>query len=189
MVTDYNFKSGMSLIFSTFPHLKPTENADFVLKVWHKAFNSLTDEQFVSAVSDFAINTKKLYPSDNWVAMVLDRFKPKVTETVGDIVELIMNVIGSVSFLYPNEQTQIALNNLKAKSPIAYAVGTRLGWREMATSENMDVLRGQIRAIAEQEVTRANETGSIAPSAKDVVEDGGELIPLIQRISKQKLLK
>lgn len=173
MISSNSFKKGIAVLLTAFPHLKPDdESKEYVLRFWKAAIdkNCATDEQFLDAISSFVLNTPKLYPTDNWLAMLIDRLKPKIRETVGDVTELILDVISSVSFIYPNEATDRKLMWLKEKSPITYAIGSRIGWREMAECTNLDVLRGQIRAIAEAEIDRTNETGQIAFSAKNVVE-------------------
>ena len=189
-LTDKAFKQGVATLLTVFPHLTPdAENREFVMKFWKRAFEQVaqSEQQFIDAVNSFVLNTTKLYPSDNWLAMLLNNMKPKIKETAGDVVELIFDVLRSVSFSYPNIKTVEKMEWLKSKSPIAYAVGNRLGWKQMAVSENYDVLRGQIRTLAEAEIARANQNGYIASTAEDVVEDKN-LIPLISSISDKKLL-
>ena len=173
MISSNSFKKGIAVLLATFPHLKPDEESqEYVLRFWKAAIdkNCATDEQFLDAVSSFVLNTPKLYPTDNWLAMLIDSLKPKVQETIGDITELIIDVISSVSFIYPSEETENKLQWLKEKSPISFAVGNRIGWRSMAECTNIDVLRGQIRSIAEAEIDRANKIGQITLSAKEFVQ-------------------
>lgn len=189
MITNNAFKEGVALLNTTF-RIMPDDDNDrkIALRLWRSTFDERfdTDGDFLSTVKQFILGTPKLYPGDNWLAILLERAKPKVKETVGDVVELILDVLGSVSFLYPDEDTKAKLNWLKSKSPVAYAIGTRLGWSEMARSSNTDVLRGQIRAIADEEIKRINATGAVAMSAKDVVLNGGA-IPLKQILQNSAL--
>lgn len=189
MITNNAFKEGVALLNTTF-RIMPDDDDDrkIALRLWRSTFDERfdTDGDFLSTVKQFILGTPKLYPGDNWLAILLEKAKPKVKETVGDVVELILDVLGSVSFLYPDDDTKAKLNWLKSKSPVAYAIGTRLGWSEMARSSNTDVLRGQIRAIADEEIKRINATGAVAMSAKDVVSNGG-VIPLKQILRNSAL--
>lgn len=173
MISSNSFKKGIAVLLAAFPHLKPDdESKEYVLRFWKAAIdkNCATDEQFLDAIGRFVLETPKLYPTDNWLAMLIDSLKPKIQETIGDVTELIIDVISSVSFVYPSEETENKLQWLKEKSPISYAVGNRLGWRSMAECSDLGVLRGQIRAIAEAEIERANKIGQITLSAKEFVQ-------------------
>lgn len=173
MISSNSFKKGIAVLLATFPHLKPDEESqEYVLRFWKAAIdkNCDSDDQFQDAIGRFVLETPKLYPTDNWLAMLIDKLKPKIQETIGDITELIIDVISSVSFIYPNEATENKLQWLKEKSPISYAVGNRLGWRSMSECSDLGVLRGQIRAIAEAEIERANRIGQITLSAREFVQ-------------------
>lgn len=196
MITDNAYKEGIAILSTTF-RIIPESDGDrkIVLRMWRSVFDERfeDDREFLLAVKRFVLNTPKLYPGDNWLAMFLELAKPKVKETVGDVINLIFDVINTVSFLYPNEATKNKLAWLESHSPIAYAIGNRIGWAEMAKSTNLDVLRGQIRAIADEEIRRANESGIIPKTASQAIGDERGAVSLKQIIQNtaiggQKLL-
>lgn len=179
-VTLDNFKKGLAVLWATFPSIKPNSDSEFILRVWLKAFSRLTDEQFLNGIQKFVFEIKKLYPSDNWIAILLDICKPKLRENANDVTRLIMDTISNYNY-YDPEGFRNSLNKLKKQSPIAYATGERLGWTDMVQTSNMEVLRGQIFRSAEMEIKRANETGIIQINAS-----GSEVVLLseIQELNK-----
>lgn len=162
------FRKGLAVLYSTHPQLEPRKEKEFVLKAWCAMFKDLTEKQFLDAVAKFVMEVPKLYPGDNWIAMVRQIAKPTLPETEGDCVELAFDAVRE--FGYMNEDK--AIQWLEAKSPLIAACVRRIGYREICMSEEPDVLRGQLRAIFKAEKERSKQFGGVVSTAKDFI--GGQ---------------
>lgn len=177
MISEKCFKECVACLFKTFRSIEndflkgSKDERNSALKLWHSALSSrLSDDQLRSGVHRMVLEVENLYPGTNWIAILCNYCKPKVAETPSDVCQMIMDVLSRVSFVYPSVETQKAVEDLKKKSPLAFAVAEKMGWKEMALADNSLVLRAQIRMCAESEIKRANEDGLIRISFNEVKE-------------------
>lgn len=186
MLTNDGFKKALALVFSVHKQLEPTENKDFVYRAWNRMLCDISDVALLDAAARFVTETPKIYPGDNFIAILRQFAAPILPETEGDAVELAFEAVRLFGYIREDD----AMTWLKAKSPLIAASVRRLGYQEMCKSEEPDVIRGQLRAIFKSEKERAKQAGGIVESAKDL--SGGlpaadKLLKLAQNIGKSNL--
>lgn len=177
MASSKAFSESMALLFLSFPNRKPQgkpEEIEAVLAIWERSFSGISDEALINAVTRFVMTTKKLFPDDNPMAMILSLAVPTNIETIGDCVEL-AEAAASRFGTYRGEE---AMAWIESKSPLIAASIRRLGFREFCLSENPDVVRGQLRAIYHEEKVRAEKIGGVVRSAVTDLENGK--LPLLE---------
>ncbi len=183
ILTETGFTNALAILYTTHPQLRPDKAVEkFILQVWFKLFQDLSDDVLINAVARFVIETPKLYPGDSWLAMVRQIAKPTLPETEGDCVELVLESVSRFGYMRESD----AMDWLQSRSPLIAACARRIGYQEICRSENSDVLRGQIRAIFKSEKERAIQAGGIMSSAEQL-ESGSlpeKLIPLVGRVGK-----
>lgn len=183
MLTSDGFKKALALVFSVHRQLEPAENKDFIYRAWHRMLCDIPDSMLFDAAARFVTETPKLYPGDNFIAILRQLATPTLPETEGDAVELAFEAVRLFGYIREDD----AMAWLKSKSPLIAASVRRLGYQEMCKSEESDVIRGQLRAIFKSEKDRAKQAGGIVESAKDL--SGGlpmadKLLRLTQNIGK-----
>ena len=186
MLTNDGFKKALALVFSVHKQLEPVENKDFIYRAWHRMLCDISDPALLGAAARFITETPKLYPGDNFIAILRQLAQPILPETEGDCVELAFEA--AQSFGYMREKD--AMDWLKSRSPLVAAAVRRVGFLEICRSEEPDVIRGQLRAIFKSEKERAKQAGGIVESAKDL--SGGlpvadKLLKLTQNIGNGNL--
>jgi hypothetical protein len=149
-------------------------------------FKDLEDKDFLNAISRFLLEKPKLYPGDNFIALIRQVARPTLTETEGDVIELAFQAARDFGYMREKD----ALDWLKKKSPLVAAAVRRFGYLDICKSENSDVIRGQLRAIFKAEKERSRQAGGIVESAahlKSGLPDSEKLIGLTEKIGKGKL--
>lgn len=182
MLTNDGFKKALAIILSVHPQLDPKESKEFVYKAWYRMFQDISDKALLDAASRFVMEYPKLFPGDNFVAIIRQIVKPMLSETEGDCIELTLESVSKFGYMREPE----AMSWLQNRSPLIAACVRRIGYQEICRSENSDVLRGQIRAIFKSERERAIQAGGIIASAEQL-ESGSlprKLIPLAERVGK-----
>lgn len=154
----------LSILFAAFPDRSPGGSSDdrkAIFGMWDAAFGDFTDAAFRATVTRFILETPKLFPGDNPIAMIRRMGKPDFIETTGDCVELLNEAVSE----FGSYRETAAMKWIEARSPLIAAAVKRFGFREYCMAENAEVARGQIRAIFEAEKLRAKELGGIVQSA------------------------
>jgi hypothetical protein len=161
LLSNDGFKKALAILFSAFRHLEPAENKDFIYKAWFRMLQDIPDCALLDAVTRFVTENKKLYPGDNFIAMLRELAIPTLQETEGDAIELAFEAVRKFGYMQEHE----ALQWLDSKSPLISAVVRRIGYRDICMSEEPDVVRGQIRAVFKSEKERAVRVGGVVESA------------------------
>lgn len=177
------FKQGLAVLFSVHPQLEPkhSHSKDLVYRAWFKMFADLEGNQFLNAVTKFVLETPKLYPGDNFVAMIRQAAVPVLQETEGDVIELAFQAVRDFGYMRERD----AMQWLKTKSPLVAAAVQRIGFLALCKCEEPDVIRGQLRAIFKGEKDRARQSGGIVESATHLehgLPDNKKLIGLLNKI-------
>lgn len=163
-MTQDGFKKALALLFSVHPQLEPKgKDAGFIYGAWLRMFCGLEDKQLLNAVAEFCSTHEKLYPGDSWIAIVRNMCAP-VSETCGDCHELIITAVHKFGYARAKE----AFEWLEDRSSLTAAVCRRIGYQDICMSENLDVVRGQIRAVFVEEKARADKLGGVLRSAQDL---------------------
>ena len=184
MLTQSEFKQGLLVVFASHPQLEPKKSADLIYKMWFSMFKDLDSQCFLNAVARFVVEVPKLYPGDNFIAIIRQMAVPTLQETEGDAIELAFEAARNFGYMREDE----AISWLKEKSPLIAAVVNRFGFREICTSTEPDVIRGQLRAIFKGEKERSKQVGGIVESAKHLSRgDNKQLLPLLNRIGNKRL--
>ena len=184
MLTQSEFKQGLSVVFASHPQLEPKKSADLIYKMWFSMFKDLDGQCFLNAVTRFVVETPKLYPGDNFIAIIRQIAVPTLQETEGDAIELAFEAARNFGRMREAE----AMAWLKEKSPLIASVVGRFGFREICTSTEPDVIRGQLRAIFKGEKERSRQVGGIVESAKHLSGGGNkQLLPLLGKIGNKCL--
>lgn len=183
MATNDGFKKALALVFSVHKQLEPGEGKEFIYKAWQRMLSDIADGALLDAAARLVTEVPKLYPGDNFIAILRQFAAPTLPETEGDAVELAFEAVRLFGYIREDD----AMAWLKAKSQLIAASVRRLGYQEMCKSEEPDVIRGQLRAIFKSEKDRAKQAGGIVESAKDL--SGGlpmadKLLKLTQSIGK-----
>ena len=167
MLTNTGFKKALAIIFSIHQQLEPKENKDFIYKAWFRMLHDISDEDLLNAVTRFITENTKLYPGDNFIAIIRQIAKPAFIETEGDAVELAFEAAS----MFGRYKEAEAMAWIRSKSKLVAAAVQRLGFLELCDSTQPDVIRGQLRAIFAAEKSRAKEIGAVCDSATQL-DDG-----------------
>lgn len=183
-MNENTFRKGLAVLFATHPQLKPTgEHKDFVYKTWAAMFKDMPDQEFLDTITRFVMETPKLYPGDNWVAMVRQLASPTLPETEGDCIELAFEAVSRFGYMRESEATDW----LQTKSPLIAACVQRIGFQMICKSEEPDVIRGQLRAIFKTEKERSKQFGGVVSTAQDFIAGQPQhdrLLSLVGKIGK-----
>lgn len=165
------FYSALAKLFVTFPSRTPKGSQceqDAIYEMWEASFSHVSAAEFDRAVNAFILETTTLFPDDNLIAMLRKRLAPQINETSGDCIELALEAVNRFGGIYGNAAKARAW--VESRSPIcASVIFDKVGFYEIATATNLDVIRGQIKHIFNEEKERALKLGVIAGSAKDFV--------------------
>lgn len=164
MLNQENFKKGLTVLFSIHGQLEPKENKELVYRAWYAMLKDIPNQAFLNAITKFVLETKKLFPGDNWIAQVREIASPKLQETEGDCLELAFEAVSRFGYM----EERKAMSWLKEKSPLVAAAVRRFGFGELCKSEKTEVARGQLRAIFKTEKERSIKAGGVVESAKDL---------------------
>ena len=186
MASKDSVKKVFAMVFFKHPNRRPATEEEFnvCFEIWREIFKELADEALMKALYRFVAETKSLYPGDDPFAIILDTAKPTLQETEGDAIELAFEAARSFGRMREAE----AMAWLKEKSPLIASVVGRFGFREICTSTEPDVVRGQLRAIFKGEKERSRQVGGIVESAKHLSGGGNkQLLPLLGKIGNKCL--
>lgn len=186
MLTNNGFKKALAIVFSVHPQLEPKENKEFIYKAWYRMLQDISDKSLLDAASRFVMEHPKLYPGDNFVAMIRQMAKPQMIETKGDCIELAFAMVQKYGYIREAD----AMKELKERSPLVAAAVQRIGFLELCRAENSEVIRGQLRAIFDDEKARSVQLGGIVESATHLehgLPDNEKLVGLVNKIGKKIL--
>lgn len=169
------FQKAQFTIFNFFPTARKdfenltAQEQQVNLQFRYKLLNdNLSDEQLLNAVTKMCATTAKLFPGDNWCAMLIDIARPRAEHTWTDAYRVLMdNLVNRYTTV---EEAKIIMDKIKSECPLAYVVGKKLGFTTIAMSENPDVLRAHIKAACETELERAREIGGLIETPADVFD-------------------
>ncbi len=187
MLTQQGFSKMLAVVLSVHPQLKPKDDVKFVLDMWYRMFQDIPDKSLLDAASRFVMEHPKLYPGDNFVAMIRQMAKPQMIETKGDCIELAFAMVEKYGYMRDAD----AMKELKDRSPLVAAAVQRIAFLELCRPENSEVIRGQLRAIFDDEKARAVQLGGIVESATHLehgLPDNEKLIGLVNQIGNKCLI-
>jgi hypothetical protein len=183
------FYTALAKLFVTFPNRSPKGSQaeqDAIYEMWERAFCHIPVMEFDEIVNRFILETTHLFPDDNLIAMLRKKAIPEFQETSGDCIELAFEAISRFGGIYGKAGEAKAW--VQSKSPLcASVIFDKVGYHEIATATNLDVIRGQITRIFNEEKERATKFGVVAGSAINF-KGGlppGRLTSTIENLSKK----
>ena len=182
MLTNDGFKKAIAIVFSVHRHLEPVGNKEFIYKAWFRMLHDISDEDLLNAVTRFVTENTKLYPGDNFIAIIRQIARPAYIETEGDAVELAFEAASRFGRYKEAE----AMCWIRDKSKLIASAVQRIGFLEICDSTQPDVVRGQLRAVFSAEKSRAIETGVVCDSATQL-ENGSFNKKLIEVVDRLKI--
>lgn len=171
-----------AMVFFKFPNRNPAtqEGFDLAFDVWERIFEPISDDLLLRAGQRFVAEKTGIFPNEDPFAMILEMARPRQIETQGDAFELALESVRLFGHMREDE----ALKWLESKSPIIAATVRRFGFRELCTSENLEVVRGQMMAIFKAEKERATKYGEVIPSAVDLQKGNFPALPCPANVLK-----
>jgi hypothetical protein len=171
MATSDTISKVFALVYFKDKSRRPTDKAqaDAVMDIWTAIYSPVPDAALMEAATRFTAQTRNLYPGSDPFAMIFDMARPVLPETAGDCLELALEAIGKFGRYHEDK----AMAWLKERSPLVAATVRRFGFVNLCDCENLEVARGQMRALFAEEKERAKTLGQVVETAKQL--EGGQV--------------
>lgn len=172
MATAKTASQVMMIVWMKAPSRRPADASTLALcrQMWEAIYAPVPDCALLEAAARWMAKTVKVWPDDDPLAEILQMAQPVMPETSGDCMELALEAISKFGRYHEDKADAW----LKERSPLVAAVVRRFGFVNLCDCENLEVARGQIRAMFQEEKERAARLGGVLETAENL--DSGKVL-------------